>query len=232
MDIRTCADEVVRTLREHLARSLRGAWLVGSLAWSDFRPASSDIDVLAVANPRPPHVRQALAEALAAVKCPARGLEFVLYPTGPDQPFRWQLNLNTNPPHVSLDASTEPRHWFVLDVAMARERAIPICGPPAAELLAPIPAEQVHQALEESLAWHEQHEPDRPNAVLNACRAWRYAETGRWSSKTAAALWAREKVDDPGRIDAALASRHHRAFATSTRSAPALPEGTTPHRGY
>lgn len=209
MDPHAYARQVTRTLREQLLPgTLRGAWLVGSIAWDDYRPGSSDIDVLAVADPQPLPVRLALAEALAALPCPGRKLEFVLYPPGPDQPSRWQLNLNTNPVHASTDPATEPRHWFVLDVAMARERAIPLFGPPAHELLAPVPEQTVRQALEESLAWHEANEPKEPNAVLNACRARHYTETGRWASKTAAGLCARGKVADPSAIDAALAQRN------------------------
>jgi len=208
VDPHAYARQVVRTLREHLLPgSLLGAWLIGSIAWDDYRPGSSDVDVLAVAETQPEPVRRALADALIALPCPARQLEFVLYPPGPDQPSRWQLNVNTDPVRVSTDPATEPAHWFVLDIAMARERAIPLYGPPAHELLAPVPPEVVHRALNDSLDWHDANERTQPNAVLNACRAWHYAETGRWASKTAAALWARERVADPSKIDAALARR-------------------------
>lgn len=208
MDPRTYAEEITRTLHELLLPgTLRGVWLVGSLAWDDYHPASSDIDVMAVAEPQPPEVRLAVAEAVAALECPARQLEFVLYPPGEDQPSRWQLNLNTNPHSVSIDPASEPAHWFVLDVAMARERAVPLFGPPAHELLAPVPLERIHHALEQSLGWHDEHDAGRPNQALNACRAWLFAETGRWASKTTAAHWARERLDDPSLIDAALAER-------------------------
>jgi hypothetical protein len=111
-----------------LPGSLLGAWLIGSIAWDDYRPGSSDVDILAVAETQPEPVRRALADALIALPCPARQLEFVLYPPGPDQPSRWQLNVNTDPVRVSTDPATEPAHWFVLDIAMARERAIPLYG--------------------------------------------------------------------------------------------------------
>lgn len=208
MQPRTYADEVTRILRELLPEALRGAWLVGSLAWDDYHAGSSDIDIMAVADLVQPELRLTVARELAAVDCPARGLEFVLYgPPEDDQPAHWQLNLNTSPPSVSVDPSTEPPHWFVLDVAMARERAVPLFGPPARELLAPVPPERIHRALELSLDWHAEFDVGRPNAVLNACRAWRYAETGRWSSKTTAALWARERLADPALVDDALATR-------------------------
>src|SRR5690606_8801772 len=65
------ARQVVRTLREHLLPgSLPGAWLIGSIAWDDYRPGSSDVDILAVAETHPEPVRRALADALIALPRP------------------------------------------------------------------------------------------------------------------------------------------------------------------
>ncbi len=44
-------------------------------------------------------------------------------------------------------------------------------------------------------------------AVLNACRALRYATDGRWSSKVDAGRWALERVDDHPLIAEAFAAR-------------------------
>lgn len=57
MQPRTYADEVTRILRELLPEALRGAWLIGSLAWDDYRPGNSDIDIMAVADVVPPERR-------------------------------------------------------------------------------------------------------------------------------------------------------------------------------
>jgi hypothetical protein len=43
--------------------------------------------------------------------------------------------------------------------------------------------------------------------VLNACRGWRFVEEGTWSAKSAAAAWARGRLEDPAGVDAALAAR-------------------------
>ena len=48
--------------------------------------------------------------------------------------------------------------------------------------------------MADSLAWHQDHEPTSPNAVLNACRAWRYAVTGELGSKAACAAWVSRDV--------------------------------------
>lgn len=119
------------------------------------------------------------------------------------------------PTRVAFDPKSEPSHWFVLDVAMARERAIPLLGPPPSQLLAPIPQHQIRQALEASLDWHATHQPSTPNAVLNACRAWHYTQTGHWSSKSTAATWALQHVKDPAKIRAALAVRNRTLGSTS-----------------
>ncbi|MGH3467882.1 MAG: hypothetical protein ACRDQF_09165, partial [Thermocrispum sp.] len=44
-----------------------------------------------------------------------------------------------------------------------------LAGSLAAELLAVVPPERVHWALERSLSWHAEHDRGRTNACLNAC---------------------------------------------------------------
>jgi Domain of unknown function (DUF4111) len=48
----------------------------------------------------------------------------------------------------------------------------------------------VLDALMESLRWHRTHDLGSPNSVLNACRGWRWAETGVWGSKREGLAWA------------------------------------------
>lgn len=45
------------------------------------------------------------------------------------------------------------------------------------------------------------------DAVLNACRALRFAEEGRWSSKQDAGVWARDRLADGALAADALAAR-------------------------
>jgi hypothetical protein len=81
-------------------------------------------------------------------------------------------------------------------------------GPPASELLATVPRAWVLEAVRDSLTWHAREEPVSPNNVLNACRAWRYAEEGVWGTKAAGATWARARLEDPSVIETAIAKRH------------------------
>jgi len=159
-----------------------------------------------------------LAAALShpALVCPVRGLEFVLYarpdladPLGP----AFQLNLNTGPgmrQHEGYDPAAEPRFWFVLDVAIARQRSRALAGAPPAELLPELPRKLVLCALGDALAWWREH--DGTGAILAACRAWAWLDEGRWLSKGEAAAWAAERLDDPAPVERALA---HRVDATA-----------------
>ncbi len=63
-------------------------------------------------------------------------------------------------------------------------------------------------ALDDSLRWHAEHETVPHNSVLNACRSWRFAEAGVWSSKDDAAAWARTHSKDPAIVAVPVALRH------------------------
>jgi hypothetical protein len=201
-------------LRSSLGESLVGVYLIGSGALGDWDPASSDIDVLAVASERlSSDTRLRVVELLRHrnLPCPARGLEFVLYALealrapGPRIPF--QINLNTGArmaEHVSFDPAGEAAHWFVIDVAIARDHAHTLVGPPPPHVIGePSPAD-VRAALAASLRWHAEHEITDPNTVLNACRAWRYAAEGDWLTKREAGRWAFAQGADPDLLAAAL----------------------------
>lgn len=211
------AEELRRQLTGILEGGLEAAYLIGSVAFGDYVPGRSDLDVLGVcADPLPAEKKRELVGALShrSPPCPARRLELVLYArgsvAGPGRSPAFELNLNTGPgmqEHASFDPSAEPSHWFVLDIAIARQRAIPLLGPPASQVFGPISRDRVLEALKASLDWHLEHEPLGHNSVLNACRAWRFVEEGRWHSKSEAADWARGRVEDPATIDGAPAAR-------------------------
>jgi hypothetical protein len=205
---------LTKRLELRLGEQLIGAWLVGSGALGDFDPLRSDIDVQAVSRERLASGELAeLATALShpALACPVRGLEFVLYahedlsdPRGP----AFQLNLNTGPRmrrHAGLDPDVEPRFWFTLDVAVARDQSRPLTGPSPRELLPALPRELVLSALRDSLAWWRSH--DGGGAILAACRAWAWLDHGRWLSKGDAAAWAVGRLADAGPVERALAQR-------------------------
>lgn len=176
----------------------------------------SDIDLIAVVS-RPLSRRQKLtiADRLSqrSLPCPTRGLELVFYS---EDGLRdrsgagFELNLNTGPrmvERVSTDPREEPRFWFLLDRAIAKERALTLVGPSGRQVFPEIPRATSLQALQESLAWHRTRDGADSDAVLNACRSWRFAEQDVWSSKLEAGEWARRRMDDPAVADWALAVR-------------------------
>lgn len=217
--------ELTRRLEVHLEQRLAGAWLVGSGALGDFDTIRSDLDVQAVCTAR---LARAELERLAAalshptLRCPVRGLEFVLYARedlsdreGP----AFQLNLNTGPRmehHVGYEPDAEPRFWFVLDTAIARKRARPLAGLPPEVLLPPPARPLVLSALREALEWYRAY--DGAEAVLAACRAWAWAAQGRWLSKGDAAAWAAPLLPDPAPLAKAVAHRADRAAPGPTPS--------------
>jgi tRNA-Thr(GGU) m(6)t(6)A37 methyltransferase TsaA len=198
----TYLDELTSRLQARLGDRLVAAWVVGSGALGDFDPAHSDIDVQAVSSDRLARPElEALAAELShyALPCPVRGLEFVLYarddltePRGP----AFSLNLNTGPRmdhHAGYDPDAEPRFWFILDVAIAREHARSLAGPPPASVLPELPRELIAFAHRQALTWWGDN--DRGQALLAAARAAAWAETGRWLSKGAAAEALITRVD-------------------------------------
>ena len=191
-------------LEAQLGDRLLGAWVIGSAALGDFDRLRSDVDVQAASSVRisRPELAQ-LAASLAhdALPCPVRGLEFVLYarqdltdPAGP----AFQLNLNTGramTQHEGFDPRCEPRFWFTLDVAIARERARRLTGAQPSVVLPQLPRSLVVRALTDALDWYVQHDPAQ--AVLAACRAWAWAAEGAWLSKGDAASWATARLAEP-----------------------------------
>jgi hypothetical protein len=200
-----------------LGDELLAIYLIGSAALGDYVPGASDLDVMVVcASPLSRPAKEALVSPLwqRSLSCPARGLELVVYAAAavraPGASVPFEVNLNTGPrmaDHVSFDPAEESAHWFLLDVAIARQVARPLAGPPAAALLGPVAREHVLAALRLSLAWHAEHEGGGANTVLNACRAWLYVETDTWASKREAGRWAVAAGIEPALVEAALA-RH------------------------
>ena len=228
--------ELVRRVSAILGDALVGVYVAGSGALGDYVDGRSDLDRIAVAASAPADgAKQALVAALRheALPCPARGLELVLYARAavarPERGAGYELNLNTGramPFHVSFDPREDPPHWFLLDRAITRERGRALVGPPPAEVFAPLPRAWIVEALLESLRWHgEQLDVAGENAVLNACRSWRFAEEGDWVSKREAAEWARGRGRDPGLIDAALAVRGGRGLPLDRAAVSAFLDG-------
>jgi hypothetical protein len=75
-------------------------------------------------------------------------------------------------------------------------------------VFADVPRPVLLTAMSESMAWHRAHQKATLYSVLNACRAWRFAEEDILGSKLEGATWARTRSPDTDVIDTAVALRH------------------------
>lgn len=214
---------VVGALRSQLGDELVGASFVGSVALGGYVPGESDVDVVGVCeHPLSDGMRRALTDAIVRVTadCPARGLELSLYrraiaaspPLGAD----FELNVNGGPrmeTSVHHTPEGEPAFWYVIDRAIAHRYGVAIDGPAPRHLFADVPRSTLLGAMADSMRWHRAHERATLYSVLNASRAWRFAEEDVLGSKLEGAAWARARWRDPGVIDAAVDLRHGRPAA-------------------
>jgi hypothetical protein len=201
---------LVGRLRAGLGGELVAVVLTGSGALGDYEPRRSDVDVIAVCEaPLAPERARELAARVShrELPCPARRLELVVAARGDARAFTLMVETGEGHERVALDPAGEPAFWFLIDRAIAHDRGRALYGPPPAQVLAAPPRADVVAALHDSLDWHRAHEPASENAVLNACRGWRWARTGRWTSKRKAGEWALSRMSDPAVVERALARR-------------------------
>jgi hypothetical protein len=181
-----------------------GVYAGGSWALGDYVPGRSDLDLAVIVGES---LSRALEQAVVAqlrhesLPCPARRLELVVYRletarSGSASPD-FELNMNSG---ADMPLSVQSKgaagdvgaHWFAIDRSVLSQAGIALWGPPADEVFAPIPRAVLAPVVVESVRWHREHLADPGDAVLNACRALRFAEEGRWTSKAAAGRWAVE----------------------------------------
>jgi hypothetical protein len=216
-EIAEFGDKVSSALVGILADDLVGVYFVGSVALGGYVPAESDVDIAAVAKSALSTVlkrRVASAIVEASELCPARGVEFTLYrrDVAGSRPVAADFEVNANggprmPTAVHLDADAEQGFWYVLDRAIAHRAGVVISGPSPSEVFADVPRRTLLDAMFESMTWHRAHEKATLYSVLNACRAWRFADEDVLGSKLEGAAWARTRWPDTGVIDTAVALR-------------------------
>ena len=186
-------------MAHELGSDLTGVYLFGSAALGDYRPHRSDLDVAVVAGcPLTAPVKARVVEVLdhRVLPCPARKLELVVYERGrlSRGDVSCELDLNTGAGGREWRTSSAEAHWYVLDVAIGRERGVALSGPPPPSVFPDQPRERILAAVRASLDWHSDHAEDPVvdpgDVVLNACRAWRWLEEGEWCPKGAAGRWA------------------------------------------
>lgn len=209
---------VAKRLAGELGSDVIGVYFVGSVALGGYVPGESDIDMLAVSDRAlADDERRAIAASVVDVarRCPTRGVEFTLYRPEivrlPPVDADFELNANGGPrmrTATHVDCTAEPGFWYVLDRAIVRRSGLVVVGAPPGDVFAEVRRSTLLEAMRASMVWHRTHEGATLYSVLNACRAWRFADEGVLGSKLAGAAWARDRWPDPGVIDAAVALRH------------------------
>jgi predicted nucleotidyltransferase len=191
--------ELASRARAVLGEELIGAYAGGSFALGAYEAPRSDLDVaVVIESALGAKQRRLLVERVRheALPCPARGLELVVYrratAASPKPARDFELNLNSGASMAALvqtTASDGQDFWFPIDRSILAQAGVAILGPPASEVFASIPVDDLRPVLTESDEWHRV--TGQADAAPNSARAQRFLSEGRWYSKPEAERWAR-----------------------------------------
>ncbi|MGD6740526.1 aminoglycoside adenylyltransferase family protein [Streptomyces sp. BH106] len=204
---------VVEVLREVLGPDLVAAYLYGSAVSGGLRP-HSDVDVFAVTDaPTTPGRRARLVGGLmelsgaGAAHGQERPVELTLVRLAEVRPWRFPPVREFQYGEWLRDAyereetpGPEVDEDLALLVTMVHRRGVALFGPPAAELLDPVPESDVRRATVAGIpALLEELDTDTRNVVLTLARVWATLATGEILSKDAAADWALARLPEENR---------------------------------
>jgi streptomycin 3"-adenylyltransferase len=198
------ADGVVEIVRDVLGDDVIGAYLHGSAVMGGLRP-HSDVDVLAVTRrPTTDDERRAVVDGLLGIsgrrarRGPARSVELTIVVQDDVRPWRPEPRMDLQYGDWLRDDYEQGRIAgptpnadlaVVLTMALRGDRAL--FGPPIADVLDPVPHEDLRRAIVEGipglvgdLDW------DTRNVVLTLARIWTTLATREIRTKDGAADWA------------------------------------------
>lgn len=210
-------------LRSILGDRLVGLYLGGSLSLGDFCEASSDLDFLAVTEgPLSPedllavgmHHGELLERHPAAILLEGDyAPQQLLVPTGTTEPVPGCERGIFLPKVGEIMLSAD-------NIYNMRENGITIYGPAPQALLPPVSPEQVRSAVRSMLidgGFAGGSTEDAASAILNLCRSFYALETGKPTTKSQGAAWARRHLGAEWQpvIDRAMAVRRMGGTAPS-----------------
>jgi streptomycin 3"-adenylyltransferase len=195
-----------------LPPDLVGVYLHGSAVLGGFHPSRSDVDVLAVVKePGAATGQQKMGEAIAATakRCPGAGLEMSVITAATARelgtcPFEVHVNTTADQTVIVTGAGASGDPDLVLHSAVCRNHAIAVLGPPPTEIFGPLPRGRVLAAMTEDLRW-ALDQGHTAYAVLNACRAARFAVDDSLCSKLDGARWYLTRHPGDPTVTAAVA---------------------------
>jgi predicted nucleotidyltransferase len=193
------------------ADALLGVYLHGSSVQGGLRP-DSDLDLFGVtARSLTAAERPRLVEAVVPLSWRRqrpdgwRPVELTLvaqsdvrpwrYP--PVRDFQYGEWLREELVSGALDAAPAPDPDLAVLLTMVRAAGQPLLGPPAAELLDPVPRDDLLRAMLDEIPFLLDDLPtDTRNVLLTLARIWATVATGEILSKDAAAAWAASRLPD------------------------------------
>lgn len=208
-------DALLEGIQQRLGANLVGVYLRGSLAQGDFRPHSSDIDVLAVTeqpvNEAEFAALSALHAQLATLPNPyANEIEIAYIDRAAVKRFRVGSFHPTLGRGETLAWSEHHSNW-ILERWTVREHGITLLGPPPKTLIDPVSPGELRQAvcarLEDWADWAQQPgglervsmASHNAYQVETMCRALHTLACGELSSKPQAVAWALNTIPEPWR---------------------------------
>lgn len=203
----------MQELPARLPANLVGLYLRGSLLMGDFRPTTSDIDLLAVTYQRVSDTEYArLAELHAQLSQSdhpfARRIEIAYIDRNALRCFQPGQRFPTLGQGETLAWSEHFANW-ILERWMVREHGIALFGPLPLTLIEPIARQEVIDATRDRLqnwvAWagdttHAEWQGSRGHkayVVETMCRVLNTLETGEIRSKPQAVAWAQQTLPEP-----------------------------------
>ena len=152
-----------------------------------------------------------LAERLSedSLPCPGVGLELSIVTSeaarfAPSDAPAFELHLEHAGARFDDGAGRAGDPDLVAHFAMTRERGVALFGPSADQVISPIDRFRLLRVLADDLAWAVDQELGG-YAVLNACRALRFARQGTLCSKPQGGSWAvANGIGDRALVEAAL----------------------------
>jgi Domain of unknown function (DUF4111)/Nucleotidyltransferase domain len=208
-------------VQDILGSSFAGLYLHGSLAFGDFNPKTSDIDFLVVTDGRLSEETFLVLKEMHA-RIFNSGMAWCQKLEGAYLP-KYDLR-RQDPAHAPLPWLGEDGHFalerlgsdWIIQRWIMREKGVVVAGPPLAGLIDPVSAQDLRQAVRQSLK--EWWSPPFPSpqrfqsgeyqayAVLIMCRSLYVLEHGRVASKAEAARWAMATLAEPWQSLVAAAS--------------------------
>ena len=212
--VREFTSELADALAKVAAAGLVGVYLHGSAVLGDWSAPASDVDVLVVVEDG---VTSSAADFLAEVlgsdrECPGAGLEASVVEaraaSAPTAPWPFVIHATTTQNDRKLVSGTSGGGDIdlILHYAVARSHGWAAYGPEPQLVVGAIPDDVVASQLARELHWAVEH-AGASYAILNACRALRFRDTGTLCSKTDGGNWARVRGIQPELVQGALDDR-------------------------